>query len=259
MTSSIDFKDGIARPVTIPRSIRVQQNIMAEHERLVLGWLCSRIPRAMTPDLLTAVGVAGAVTVLAGYIGSRFDPAFLWLATAGLFINWFGDSLDGSLARFRHVERPRYGYFLDHSADAISDCLIVVGLGLSPYARLDVALFVLIGYLLLSIHVFLFNHVYRIFQISFVSLGPTELRIGLCLMNTLMYLYGPSTITMLHQTFSLYDIVFASIALILISLFVFNVLKAARRLRREDVPESGPTTPRTAATTPEPVVDRMAS
>ena len=160
-------------------STRIQNNVLARPERTVLDWLCSHMPSAITPDILTSIGVAGAVIVLAGYVGSRFDPAFFWLASVGFLVNWFGDLLDGSLARFRGVESPRYGYFLDHSADAVSILLVLVGLGFSAYVRLDVALAVLISYFLMCIYVFLYNHVSGSFQISFASLGPTELRIGL--------------------------------------------------------------------------------
>jgi phosphatidylglycerophosphate synthase len=186
------------------------------------------MPNAVTSDPLTAVGVAGAVIVLAGYIGSRFDPAFFWLATVGFLVNWFGDSLDGSLARFRGVESPRYGYFLDHSADAVSILLILVGLGFSAYLRLDVALFVLVSYFLMCIYVFLYNHVSGTFRISFAALGPTELRIGLIIMNLWMFVSGPSKFAILDQTFS--------VAVTLVCLFVVSMLQAVRRLRREDCP-----------------------
>ena len=90
-----------------------------------------------------------------GYLGSNADRDWLWLAVAGYVVHWFGDSLDGSLARFRKIERPRYGYFLDHSCDGLATTLLVVGIGLSPYVELEVALIALAGYLLMSIHAFL--------------------------------------------------------------------------------------------------------
>ena len=207
--------------------IRVQNNILARPERAILNWLCSRMPNAVTSDPLTAVRVAGAVIVLAGYIGSRFDPALFWLATVGFLVNWFGYSL---------VESPRYGYFLDHSADAVSILLILVGLGFSAYLRLDVALSVLVSYFLMCIYVFLYNHVSGTFRISFAALGPTELRIGLIIMNLWMFVSGPSKFAILGQTFSVYDLVFSLVAVTLVCLFVVSMLQAVRRLRREDCP-----------------------
>ncbi|MEJ0095257.1 MAG: CDP-alcohol phosphatidyltransferase family protein [Methylocella sp.] len=192
------------------------------------------MPRAVTPDRLTAIGVLGAAIVLAGYVGSRFDPVFFWLATFGFLVHWFGDSLDGSLARFRRAERPRYGYFLDHSVDALCNLLILVGLGFSAYMRLDVALFVLIGYFMLCMYVFLYNHVSGSFQLSFLALGPTELRVGLILINFWMFMSGPSKISIFGQNFSAYDLVFCLVGLIFVSLFVINTVKIAHRLRREE-------------------------
>ncbi len=234
MTYSISLGQEAVSRVKAQPTIRVQTNILARRERAMLDWLCSHMPRAVTPDQLTALGVAGAAIILTGYVGSRIDPAFFWLATFGFFVHWFGDSLDGSLARFRRVERPRYGYFLDHSVDALCNLLILVGLGFSAYMRLDVALFVLLGYFMLCMYVFLYNHVSGSFQLSFLSLGPTELRVGLVLINFWMFMSGPSKIAILGQTFSAYDLVFCLVGLIFVSLFVVNMLKVALRLRRED-------------------------
>jgi archaetidylinositol phosphate synthase len=192
------------------------------------------MPRAVTPDRLTGLGVIGAVIVFTGYVGSRFDPAFFWLATVGFIVHWFGDSLDGSLARYRRVERPRYGYFLDHSVDAVCNFVIMVGLGLSAYIRLDVALFVLLGYFMLCMYVFLYNHVSGSFQLSFLALGPTELRVGLIAINFWMYFAGKSEISVGRESFSAYDLVLSGVSIIFVSLFVVNLLTVARRLRLED-------------------------
>lgn len=161
------------------RGYRVQSNFVARRERAVLNWLCARLPQWVTSDLLTAVGICGAVLVLCGYVGTRFDRAFVWLASLGFVLNWFGDSLDGSLARYRRKERLRYGYFLDATTDAISNMIIMIGVGLSPYVRMDVALFALLGYYLLCIYVFLHYHLNGIYQLSFLAFGPTELRLVL--------------------------------------------------------------------------------
>lgn len=223
-----------ASRVRTQSTIRVQKNILAVRERALLNWLCLHMPRAVTPDRLTGLGVVGAAIVMSAYVGSRLDPAFFWLATLGFIVHWFGDSLDGSLARYRRVERPRYGYFLDHSVDAVCNFMIMVGLGLSAYIRLDVALFVLLGYFMLCMYVFLYNHVSGSFQLSFLALGPTELRVGLIAINAWMYFAGDSKIQVGRETFSAYDLVLGGVSVIFVCLFVVNLLIVARRLRLED-------------------------
>ena len=134
---------------------RIQRNILATAERRLLTTLCSRMPGWVTPDHLTGLGMIGAVVIFGGYVASAWSAAWLWLAIFGYVVQWFGDSMDGSLARFRQIERPNYGYFLDHSCDAVATILIVGGIGCSPFVRLDVALCAAVGYLLLSIHAYL--------------------------------------------------------------------------------------------------------
>ena len=134
---------------------RIQENLLARAERRVLNRLCAAMPGWVTPDKLTLIGMVGAVMIFTGYLASNWNAGWLLLSIAGFVLHWFGDSLDGSLARFRKIERPRYGYFLDHSCDGLATAMIVVGIGLSPYVALEAALLGLAGYLLLSIHAFL--------------------------------------------------------------------------------------------------------
>ncbi len=217
-----------------PAVSRVQDNVLARRERDVLDWLCLHMPRAVTPDRLTMLGAGGAAVVFAGYAATYLDPAFLWLATLGIVIHWLGDSLDGSLARYRRIDRPRYGYFLDHSVDALCNLLIMTGAGLSVYIRLDVALFALLGYFMLCMYVFLYNHVSLRFQLSFLALGPTELRVGLIGINCWMYFAGDSKIAIGGEIFSPYDLVLCGVGIVFVGLFAGNVFAAARELRRAD-------------------------
>ena len=223
-----------------PAVSRVQDNILARRERDFLDWLCLHMPRAVTPDRLTGFGACGAALVFAGYAATRVHPAFFWLATLGFVVHWLGDLLDGSLARYRRIERPRYGYFLDHSVDALCNLAIMAGAGLSVYIRLDVALFALLGYFMLCMYVFLYNHVSQRFQLSFLALGPTELRAGLIGLNCWMYFSGDSRIAIAGETFSPYDLVFCGAGSVFVSLFAVNVFKVARKLRREDASQSRP-------------------
>lgn len=222
-----------APPVeTTPAPIaRVQQNLVARAERVVLNWICARLPEWVRPDMLTAVGMVGALMVLAGYAASHLDSGWLWLAVAGYVVNWFGDSTDGSLARFRKIERPRYGYFLDHSCDAIATALIVAGIGLSPYVHLDVALVALAGYLMMSIHAFLSVKVSGELRLSYMAAGPTELRLILIAFTTTMLVFGRGQDTILW-----YDLFTGFAGAVLIGLFLVQTFAAARRLAVEEPP-----------------------
>ena len=219
--------------MSTPIAIRIQANIVARQERQLLNWLCARLPDWVTPDGLTAFGVVGACTVLAGYVGSRFDPAFFWLATLGYFMHWFGDSLDGSLARHRRIERPKYGYFLDHSVDAFCNLLIMGGLGLTLFVRMDVALFVLAGYYMLCMYVFLNNHVTGLFQLSFLALGPTELRIGLIFMNAWMFVQGKVGAKIGGEFVSVYDVALLACGIGFLCVFTYRMLAGISELRQE--------------------------
>src|SRR5271155_3259825 len=107
---------------------RIHESWLAAREKRLLIAIATRLPGWVTPDFLTALGVSGALLAGLAYVATRYSPDFLWLACLGLFLNWFGDSLDGTLARQRRIERPIYGYFVDHSTDVISQVLIFLGL-----------------------------------------------------------------------------------------------------------------------------------
>lgn len=208
---------------------RIQQNILARKERLLLNYLCARLPDWVTPDKLTSLGFFGAVMVAAGYILSWQSPWWLSLSVAGYFVNWFGDSLDGSLARWRRIERPAYGYFLDHSVDGLAIFLMVGGLGLTPYMRFDVALICVVCYLLLAIHTFLAAKVLGEFRLSYMAGGPTELRIMLIIMTALMPVVGAGDIG--RTNMSGFDIYALGVAAILLALFLIQSFATARHLR----------------------------
>ena len=196
----------------------------------MLTWLAARMPPFVTPDRLTSVGFTGAALVGAGYALSTFHTGWLWLSVIAYFINWFGDSLDGSLARFRKIERPKFGYFIDHSTDALGNMLIMTGLGLSPYLRLDVALFGLGAYLLLSIHTFVAARVVDEFRLSYVAAGPTELRLVLITMTLCMFVMGPGLVP--STGLSPFDFFIGGLGTILVILFIVQTARTARNLLR---------------------------
>ena len=213
--------------------VRIQQNILARSERRLLNWLCARLPGWVTPDQLTTLGFAGAVLVAAGYVLSWFDSEWLGLSLAGYIVNWFGDSLDGSLARWRRIERPSYGYFVDHSVDAVGTLLMIGAIGVSPYMRLDVALMGIVGYFLLSIHTFLAAKVVGEFRLSYMAGGPTELRLMLMAMTVAMPMIGGADIY--GTNFSVFDLFALVVSSILVTLFVVQSLATAHMLRKRGV------------------------
>src|ERR1700754_3087252 len=163
---------------------RSKQFLLARVEARVLDWIACRPPARVMPDHMTALGVVAAVGIAAAYLLSNLNPAWLWAASALLVVHWLGDSLDGTLARVRRTERPRYGYYLDHLVDALATALIGLGLGLSPYMLLSVGLLIVIGYLILSINTYLETQAFGVFALGYGGVVPTEVRLLLIALNT---------------------------------------------------------------------------
>jgi phosphatidylglycerophosphate synthase len=157
--------------------------LLAEPERRLLRKIAVLLPAWVTSDQLTVVGVLAATGAGVAYALSGLHAGWLWVASAMLVLNWFGDSLDGTLARVRFAERPRYGYYLDHIVDAYATAAIGIGLGLSPFVSLGVALGLVVVYLALSINVYLESAVFGAFRLGYSRLGPTEGRLMLIAVN----------------------------------------------------------------------------
>ena len=154
----------------------------------------------------------------------------------GLVINWYGDSLDGTLARVRHTQRPVYGFFIDHTLDAVTICIMCIGAGISPMFRLDVAMLVLAGYLVLSIYTYISTIIKDEFRLTYGSFGPTEFRLVVILINT-VFMYTPlsSTIyTIAGQTLGIFDIIGLLIALFLFGAWLSQFLIDRRILSERD-------------------------
>lgn len=211
---------------------RVNDILLGPLERPALKWLAAHMPAWLTPDGLTLIGVIGTLIVFAGYVSSRWSPIFLWLASFGFVVNWFGDSLDGTVARHRRIERPQYGFFIDHTVDAGSQVLMFGGLGLSPYVSLNVALLALVGYLLVSVYVYVDTYVSGRFKLSYGKLGPTEIRVIAIMLNIVMFFVGVPEVTLSFGTFPVYDFAVLAIALILFGIFLGSAGRRARELAR---------------------------
>jgi phosphatidylglycerophosphate synthase len=142
-------------------------------------YLAARIPGHVSPNQLTILGLVGAALAFLGLTLSHFGAAWLMLAVVGLTMNWVGDSLDGTLARLRKIERPRYGFFVDHMTDVGAQALVVLGMGLSPYLRFELSCLVLIAYLVMTIFTLIRLHVDHTLCLAYGGVGPTELRVML--------------------------------------------------------------------------------
>jgi len=165
---------------------RNKQFLLARHEGRVLEWIANRLPAWLMPDHLTGLGVLAAFGIAGAYLLSNGDKTWLWAASVLLVVHWLGDSLDGTLARVRGIERPKYGYYLDHLVDALATAVIGLGLGLSPWMLLAVGLTIVIAYLVLSINTYLETYAFGVFTLGYGRLGPTEARLGLIVVNTLI-------------------------------------------------------------------------
>ncbi len=163
---------------------RTSRHLLHGFEQAVLPRLARALPVWVKPDHLTVLGLIASGGIAASYMLTNRDARWLWVASALFVVQWIGDSLDGTLARVRNAQRPRYGYYLDHLTDAWSTAAIGIGLGFSPYMLLSVGLAIVVAYLILSINVYLETHVFGEFSFSYGLFGPTEIRVVLIALNT---------------------------------------------------------------------------
>jgi len=214
---------------------RVIDTFSGRLERRALHWLAGRLPDWVTPDMLTVVSFASAVVIATSYAFSGQTSWLLWAACAGFVINWFGDSLDGTLARFRHIERPRYGYFLDHSVDAASETMIFIGIGFSGYVRMEIALVALVGYLLVSLYTTLSIYVTGQFKISYAYLGPTEIRLIAILASVWVYFDSSHFVALPFGNFTFFELITLGLIVLFFCAFVFSTIGQITRLSRTDL------------------------
>jgi phosphatidylglycerophosphate synthase len=168
-------------------AVRIQESVTSGLERSALLWFAARMPAWVTSDHLTLLGFVAMIAAGASYWLARRHPVGLLLAAVCLAINWFGDSLDGTLARVRNRQRPRYGFYVDHIVDSFGALFLMSGLAASTYIDWRIAMSMLIAFLLLSIETYLAAYTLGIFRLSFGKFGPTEIRIFLALGNVILW------------------------------------------------------------------------
>jgi phosphatidylglycerophosphate synthase len=211
---------------------RVQQSLLAGPEKRVLVWMAGRMPSFINSDHLTLAGLLAMLGAGAGYWLSGQDKTWLWLVNGMILLNWFGDSLDGTLARVRNRQRPRYGFYVDHVIDAVSAVFLLGGLALSGFMSPPVAIGLLVAFLLLSVETYLATYALATFRLSHGLFSPTELRLLLMIGN--LALFWRTEVTLFGERHLLFDvggvIGFAG----MLVLFAGAAIRNTARLYREE-------------------------
>lgn len=218
---------------------RLQTSLLRGVELKAVKWLVSRMPAWVTSDMLTYFGVVAAVLYAVFCWLANYNVHFFWASSFCLVLNWFGDSLDGTMAAIRKTQRPKYGFFIDHSFDALTTCLFCMGLGLSPLMQLSISLYIMGGYLCMSIYTYLTTIVMGKFPLTYAKLGPTEMRLIVILVCT-FYIYFPLNnfpINVFGVAWTVYDCIGAVVAAALYITYIVSVAKNLKALALIDPPK----------------------
>ncbi len=226
------------------QAARIQTSILNGLEKKILVWMAERMPRWVSSDMLTFIGFVGACVIATGYALSNLSLQWLWLSSFGFLLNWFGDSMDGSLARVRNTQRKTYGFFIDHNVDVINETIMFVGVGMSPLINLSFAMLALVAYFMLSVYVYIDCHLKGEMKLTYGGLGPTEFRLLVVLVNTL-YIFIPwlsewkVEMTIFHNEFlvGLMDYVAVAVSFLIFGFYLVSFFKDARYFARIDPPK----------------------
>jgi archaetidylinositol phosphate synthase len=213
---------------------RKQTSILAPLERAALRWCATHMPSRVNSDHLSLLGLAAMLGAGAFYAASKQNPMMLHAVNVCIFLNWFGDSLDGTLARHRNRQRPRYGFYVDHIIDVFGALFLLLGLALSGYMSERVAAAVLISFLMLAINSYLAAYAIGVFKLSQWKMGPTEMRLLLMIGNVFL-IYHPRAY---HRRYLLFDIggVVAVIGMLVI-LIVLSIQNTHTLYQMERLPK----------------------
>lgn len=233
-------EDRMSDSVKTEKDKRVNDILLGPVERKVLKYFVTQMPAWVTSDMLTFLGLFASALILFSYLmagqGELQGNWFLHLASLGYFLNWFGDSLDGTLARERHEERPNYGYFIDHSIDGLTALAIFGGLGFSHISDLTVALLAASAYLLLIISVSLKTHATGVFEMTSIKFGPTEIRVLAVIFNTYIFFAGNPIIpgVPLVGNLAFGTLVLGIIGVAMFLYYFYETLRTGSQLAKED-------------------------
>ena len=230
--ATAQLSDSDRKQLGFKNAERIQQAITARLERRALTWMAERMPAWVNSDHLTALGFVAQLLGGACYALARFSPEWLIAANGFILLNWFGDSLDGTLARVRNQQRPRYGFYVDHVIDTFGAAFLMGGLAISGYLHWTVAIAMLVAFLMLSIEVYLATYTLGQFKLSYGLFGPTEMRLALCAGNVVL-LYKP-WVHLAGHVLRLYDVGGVIAAAAMLVIMVSSTIQNTRRLYREE-------------------------
>jgi archaetidylinositol phosphate synthase len=213
-------------------AVRIQQSLTAPLERRILRWLAARTPAWISSDHLTALGLFGQCAAGAGYALARGNKYWLSLAIVAIAVNWLGDSLDGTLARFRNQQRPRYGFYVDHVCDVFGAMFLMLGLALSGFCDWRIAIGMLLAFLLMCAETYLASYTLATFRMSYGLFGPTEIRL-LLIAGTIRLMHSPMT-HIAGREFRLFDVGGAIAIAGMLGMALFATLQHTRQLYREE-------------------------
>ena len=208
--------------------------ITAKAEEKAKEIICPRIPKWIGPDHLTFIGIIGIVIVSIGFILGYLNRYYLGLVPLGLIINWFGDSFDGSIARYRKRTRPNYGYYIDKMVDAIVMIVFGLGLGLSGFVKIEIAILLTAIYLAMIINVDLLVYVKGEAKNSFGWFGPTEIRIIGIIISAVMFFIPVKSYDIYGYLVTQYDIVILVLSVLMFLILISEIVKNGIRLNKED-------------------------
>ena len=223
---------------------RIQTSILSAGEKKVLTWLAHRMPAWVTSDMLTLLGFIGACIIATGYALSNLNLDWLWLATFGLLVNWFGDSLDGSLARVRNTQRKTYGFFIDHNVDVINETIKFIVVGTSPLVNMSFTMMALVAYFMLSVYVYIDCHLKGEMRLTYAGMGPTEFRLMLAIVN-ICFIYIPwlsewkRPMTLFHNDFmiGIFDYIAVAATLAIMASYLIHFFKDIKYFSTIDPPK----------------------
>jgi phosphatidylglycerophosphate synthase len=213
---------------------RVIQTLTGPWEKRHLPKMAAALPNWVSSDHLTLLGIVAALVIAAGYVLTRLSSWWLWLSNAGLIVHWYADSLDGTLARVRHQEREKYGYFVDHICDAWATLVICLGLGLSRLMDMRVALFLAVGYFLLNIYVHVMAYTQKVFRISYGRFGPTEVRMFIFAANIVLIFWNPMVTYYGGDPITALDLGGLCLGALFVFIFIISSIRDAIKLDRLD-------------------------
>lgn len=219
---------------TTEKAKRINHSLTKNYEERLLKKMASSLPRWITSDHMTILGMVATVVIAVGYILTHYSIWWLMLCNAGLVLHWYGDSLDGTLARVRKQERERYGYFIDHICDVWTIFIISLAIGFSPLLNLESALFTALAYCLMNVYVHIIAYTRQEFLLSHGKLGPTEFRIAFIIVNCIAIYWNPSI--QIYEAIILtgFDIFVISMGMALILMVFKNTVSSAKCLYKLD-------------------------